>query len=345
VGRGSGQPIYSQPFDHDGYGGAIDYSQGTPPRRYNTVIYFFGEFNSATVVDSTQLEIANYLDKDGVAFADSANLWIIGSDLCEDEALTDPAWTDANGNQTTNAAFFWTNLAGLTAVPGGCINDDGHIAPPTDYKYYLVGQAGTCLSGITKAAGYWDCPFRKHPDDGASTSTATSIMKYADDLAAGKFAMAYKRHTSGSKVVTSFVGLDHFSSSQERDCVTQAILGDACFDVGIPNPKTSCTINTSVPNDVPSTERMVLHQNRPNPFNPITNIKFNLPSKSKATLKIYDIAGREVRTLVDGTLENGEHSITWFGKDNNGRDVTSGVYFYRLDAGKETSTKKMVLLR
>jgi flagellar hook assembly protein FlgD len=52
-----------------------------------------------------------------------------------------------------------------------------------------------------------------------------------------------------------------------------------------------------------------------------------------------------VRTLVDGVLEGGPHSATWDGKDNGGRDAASGVYFYRLDAAKETATRKMVLLR
>ncbi|MFH1277399.1 MAG: T9SS type A sorting domain-containing protein [Candidatus Eisenbacteria bacterium] len=344
VSRGTA-PIYSQPFDHDGYGGVINHNLGTPARRYDTVIYFFGEFNYFTVVDSTQLELATFIDKDGVNFPGSANVWVIGDDLCEDDGLTDPTWVDGNGVQTTNGAHFWTVLCGLAAVPGGCPDDGGHISTvaPGTYKYYLTSGGTGPLAGITKAAGYWDCPFRKHPDDGANASTATPILKYANDL---KSAMFLKTHPSGSKVVLSFISMEFLASVQERDCVTQGILGSGCFNVGIPTPRTNCTIGpTSGVPDVPSTDRLVLHQNRPNPFNPVTNIKFNLPSKSKATLKIYDIAGREVRTLVDGTLESGEHNITWFGKDNNGRDVTSGVYFYRLDAGKETSTKKMVLLR
>jgi hypothetical protein len=341
VSRGTA-PIYSQPFDHDGYGGAVNHT-GTLSRRYKTVIWFMGEFKQHTVVDSSQLEIATYIDKDHVNFADSANIWILGEDLCEDEMVTDPAWLDANGNQTTNGAFFWTTLAGLTQVPGGCLDDDGHGSATKPYRIYLVGQAGTCLSGITKAQGYWDCPLRGHPDDGATTATATPIMKYSDELGATQFATSYKRHPFGSKVVLSFVPIEHFTTSQERDCVVQAILGSACFNTGIPIPKTACTINTDVPGAVPGL--FALRQNVPNPFNPITKIDFDLPAQTRTTLRVYDIAGREVRTLVDGVLNQGAHSSTWDGKDNAGRDAASGVYFYRLDAAKETATRKMVLLR
>jgi hypothetical protein len=339
----SNAPIYSQPFDHDGYGGALNHNSPTLTRRYKTVIWFFGEFNSYTIADSSQLEIATYLDKDGVNFPDSANIWIMGEDLCEDEANTDPAWEDGLGIQTTNGAFFWTTLAGLTQLTGGCADDDGHGSTTEPYRYYLIGQAGSCLSGITRAQGYWDCPVRGHPDDAATVNSATPILKYSDMLGATQFCTALKRHANGSKVVVSFVPLEDLASAQERDCVTQGILGSAAFNTGIPTPKASCTINTDVPGAVPSL--FALRQNVPNPFNPSTTIRFDLPDRTKTTLRIYDIAGREICTLLDGTMNAGEHSATWNGRDGSGHEVGSGVYFYRLDAGKNTATRKMVMLR
>jgi hypothetical protein len=339
----SSAPIYSQPLDHDGYGGVLDHAAPTLARRYKTVIWFTGEFNRWTLPDSSQLEIATYIDKDGVNFPDSANIWILGEDLCEDEENTDPAWVDGLGHQTTNGAYFWTTLAGLTQVTGGCTDDDGHGSATEPYRYYLIGQAGTCLSGITKGQGYWDCPVRGHPDDAATVSSATPIMKYSDALGATQFCTALKRHPNGSKVVLSFVPLSKHTTAQERDCVTQAILGASAFNTGIPTPKASCTINTDVPGAVPSL--FALRQNVPNPFNPSTTIRFDLPDRTKTTLRIYDIAGREICTLLDGTLNAGEHSATWNGRDGSGHEVGSGVYFYRLDAGKNTATRKMVMLR
>ena len=88
-----------------------------------------------------------------------------------------------------------------------------------------------------------------------------------------------------------------------------------------------------------------LEQNSPNPFNPTTAIRFTLASKETVTLSVYDLNGRLVRTLVNGTRDLGQHSITWDGRDNAGTSVASGVYFYRLDAGKFSDTRKMVLLK
>jgi len=335
-------PIYSQPFDRDSYGGAIDHTGGGLARRYQTVIWLTGEYNSGTVPDSSQLEIATYIDKDGVNFADSASIWILGEDLCEDEVLTDPSWVDGNGHQTTNGAYFWTTLAGLTQVPGGCPDNDGHGSSAKPYGYYLIGQTGTCLSCITKAVGYWDCPVRGHPDDAATTSTATPILKYDDLVGANEFCMALRTHPSGSKVVLSFVPLNDLSHAQERDCVTQAILG-CTFGVGIPNPKISCCITTDVQSAVPPL--FALRQNVPNPFNATTTIHFGLSERARATLRVYDLAGREVRTLADRVIDAGEHTLSWDGQDNKGRETGSGVYFYRLEAGQRAATRKMVLLK
>ena len=88
-----------------------------------------------------------------------------------------------------------------------------------------------------------------------------------------------------------------------------------------------------------------LEQNSPNPFNPTTAIRFTLASKETVTLAVYDLNGRLVRTLVSGTRDLGSHSVTWDGRDNAGTSVASGVYFYRLDAGKVSDTRKMVLLK
>lgn len=91
--------------------------------------------------------------------------------------------------------------------------------------------------------------------------------------------------------------------------------------------------------------RLALFQNRPNPFNPSTTIGYYLPTAVRVTIEIYDPAGRSVARLVDAVQEKGSHEAAWNGKNGAGAAVGSGVYFCRLTAGKETLTKKMVLLR
>ncbi|MGD0591693.1 MAG: T9SS type A sorting domain-containing protein [Bacteroidota bacterium] len=84
----------------------------------------------------------------------------------------------------------------------------------------------------------------------------------------------------------------------------------------------------------------ILAQNYPNPFNPSTTIKFQIPSKGFVTLKIYDIIGREVATLVNGFQEAGNYTVQW-----SAANLSSGVYWYRLTAGTFVQTNKMLLLK
>jgi hypothetical protein len=90
---------------------------------------------------------------------------------------------------------------------------------------------------------------------------------------------------------------------------------------------------------------VVLYQNHPNPFNPATDIGFELDKGGPATLRIYDVSGRLVRTLVHRHMVSGFHSKQWDGRDAKGRSVASGVYFYQLQAGGKKLTKKMILLK
>ena len=88
-----------------------------------------------------------------------------------------------------------------------------------------------------------------------------------------------------------------------------------------------------------------LAQNHPNPFNPKTMISFALPVEGQASLKVYDVEGRMVRTLLEKGLPAGEHHVVWDGTDDQGRSLASGVYFYRVKAAGEIQTRKMLLLK
>jgi len=90
---------------------------------------------------------------------------------------------------------------------------------------------------------------------------------------------------------------------------------------------------------------LVLLQNAPNPFNPVTTIRFSLPQTERVELNVYDVKGRRVRTLVGGTMAAGTQSVVWNGTDDTGRACASGVYFYRLKANDRVFTKKMLLLK
>ncbi|MCH7548922.1 MAG: T9SS type A sorting domain-containing protein [Candidatus Krumholzibacteriota bacterium] len=88
-----------------------------------------------------------------------------------------------------------------------------------------------------------------------------------------------------------------------------------------------------------------LAQNVPNPFNPTTRISFMLAERTPVRLSIYDPIGRLVVTLVDDVRGQGSHSVNWDGRDKAGNRVGSGVYFYRLTAGRFHATRKMLLIK
>ena len=103
------------------------------------------------------------------------------------------------------------------------------------------------------------------------------------------------------------------------------------------------------PTDVapgPAQLRSDLHQNVPNPFNPTTQISFDLAQSGRVALRIYDVAGRLVRTMIDKDMAAGRgYKEVWSGLDDQNQRVASGVYFYRLDAVGVSFTKKMVVMK
>jgi len=88
-----------------------------------------------------------------------------------------------------------------------------------------------------------------------------------------------------------------------------------------------------------------LNQNYPNPFNPNTTISFSIPKDDDVNLFIYDVSGRTVNTLVNDKMSSGAHTATWNGTDDTGKIVPSGVYFYKLQTGTFSDTRRMMFLK
>jgi hypothetical protein len=153
--------------------------------------------------------------------------------------------------------------------------------------------------------------------------------------------------------------------------VTSAITGDGTYSFGLQNNssntvyysskegvnKPELVIDTGVSalaaheemNDARDAlslpKEFLLNQNYPNPFNPETQITFDLPDAAFAQLKVFDVLGREVITLVKAELPAGHHQITWDGRDASGLRVSSGVYFYQLQAGSFRASRRMLLVQ
>ena len=92
-------------------------------------------------------------------------------------------------------------------------------------------------------------------------------------------------------------------------------------------------------------KEFVLHQNYPNPFNPVTSLKYDLPKDGLVNITIYDMIGRVVKTLVNGSQTAGFKSVQWNATNDRNEPVSAGLYLYTIQAGEFRQTKKMVLLK
>lgn len=97
--------------------------------------------------------------------------------------------------------------------------------------------------------------------------------------------------------------------------------------------------------DATALEQSVLAQNSPNPFNPVTDIRFRVVNSSKVSLRIYNILGQQIRTLVDTHLAPGVYTVQWDGTDNFGDAANGGIYFYQMLIGNSSETRRMILAR
>ncbi|MCK4572842.1 MAG: T9SS type A sorting domain-containing protein, partial [candidate division Zixibacteria bacterium] len=86
-------------------------------------------------------------------------------------------------------------------------------------------------------------------------------------------------------------------------------------------------------------------QNYPNPFNPTTQVNFDVPTHSQVNISVFNVLGQKTVTLVDEEMNAGSYVVDWDGTSDGGNKVSSGIYFYRMEAGSFVETKKMMLLK
>jgi len=92
-------------------------------------------------------------------------------------------------------------------------------------------------------------------------------------------------------------------------------------------------------------QKFTVHDNYPNPFNPATNISYDLLETGHVKVSIYNVLGQEIKALLDESQKSGSHSLQWDGTNKSGLKVTSGVYYYRIEAGKDSAVKSMLLVK
>lgn len=144
-----------------------------------------------------------------------------------------------------------------------------------------------------------------------------------------------------------WLGEFHLVAIYDRALSPEQVLRN--FAVGIPAPGVAGVDPDGlepVPGGDPLPREFTLEANYPNPFNPRTTIAFDLPAPSVVSLRVYDVSGRLVDVLLaDEAMGAGRNEVAWQGRDTAGRVVSAGIYFYRLDAGDFSATKRMTLIK
>ena len=242
--------------------------------------------------------------------------------------------------KSTNGGSYWTNIS-----PGGEwvwevrdieVDLNSHVYAATDSGLMkLVGFVWTKLAGL--------------PTDDitalAIDRSTTPGVVYAGTDGNG----VYVSQDGGSSWLPFNDGLGDLSitvlaiSDSEPKILYAGTANHGVWD------RTLTTTGVSEPVDQAIPIAYSLSQNYPNPFNPQTTIKYTLTKRSKVMLKIYNLLGQEIRTLVDRSQLSGTHTITWDGGGKSGQHLASGIYFYKLTVERNdirvSETKKMLLLK
>jgi subtilisin family serine protease len=170
---------------------------------------------------------------------------------------------------------------------------------------------------------------------GYTTSSGTS---FSCPLAAGAAALVVKANPGATplEIIAALKATANNTASPDNLVGWGILNAEAAIAYLAPN-----SVGTS---PVIPTE-FVLEQNFPNPFNPVTTVRYGVPVASSVSLRVYDVLGREVRTLVEGEVAASSHVVQWDGTDDAGVPLSSGVYFCRLtsDRGDAVSRSMMLL--
>lgn len=214
-----------------------------------------------------------------------------------------------------------------------------------DYPYYRDLIYGQNFLGDPTIRIYTEQPGRLVADVPKSAPEQTVTILSDENPVSGVTVTIALDGTVLEQGITDDDGQYHFSTAldeQSAYTLTAAKPGYTVLqDIYVP----SITLDTDDDIETLLPREFELGQNFPNPFNPVTTIRYSLPKQADVTFTIYNILGQEVLLSDSYSQPSGTYTWEWDGRDKNGREQSSGIYFYRLTTGEFTDTKKMLLIR
>ena len=279
--------------------------------------------------------------------------------VLDNDGTVMPGWPQRAGGALYSApSLSDIDLDGRLEIIVGC--NDGHL--------YVFNNNGQPQSGFPRATGgiiaaspaIGDIDGDGYPDIAFGTSDG---MIYAIDYRGNDLANFPIRATANGQI-TGSAALTDLDGDGDCEIITgvkavgnnlevidykadlpQEIFPWPSYGKNIGRTAYYGFFQTSIEERSPLPGVLTLEQNYPNPFNMSTTIGFTLPAGSNVTFEIYDLLGRRIRTLHSGYLNSGLHAVVWDGTGEAEVDVPSGIYFYRLEAGRISMTKRMTLVK
>jgi hypothetical protein len=308
--------------------------------QYGIIVWDSGDLETVTISDgTTNSDKSNDCQMLISWFEQSEHrcgLWVCGDDIAY----------DLNGLASTPALTLMSTWCGVDFVATSYYAATGGVTGHGIVTPLITGEtdAGIFMHmGIPdKFYAYGGCPSANKFDILEKTVYGKYALSYPVYSATNRYAAiaSSQLNSSGYPVNTMWFGFswqylrdDKCFSPIDRFEIARNVfdfMGDIC----------NCDITQAA---APRAYRLA--QNYPNPFNPSTTIRFDMKEKGPVTLKVYDVAGQLVRTLVDDVRDAASYSIPWDGRNNIGSEVASGIYFYKMETMGFGATKKLVLLR
>ena len=286
-------------------------------------------YSTSTLEFQVRISTTSSVDSDGM--------------LSNPLAVSSTSWTTSTSldvasipyTLTAGAPYYWQVRSRLVSTPS------------------VVSAWSYVASFATAASSSAVVPLAGTPNFGQPINNTTAVLNWSLPVKSNSYLnynVEYSKNSdfSNSTVVkdipekvTSLDGLDKNSTYYWRVLSKNT--------QGTSNYSQAASFNTGTVTEVKEAEiipsEFELSQNYPNPFNPTTVIKFSIPNSQFVTLKVYDMLGREIRTLLNAEKNAGTYSIDWNADDNLGLKVASGMYIYRITAGNFVATKKMALIK
>jgi hypothetical protein len=302
----------------------------------------------ARAVPSNRYARGEFTDSGG-AFASGAGWDMIFDTFVEPASLPGPGSSDQANWQvpTTNFAAV---AVGLTAAQTFTVGVDGVLTrvdvvvdprntPVLDLVLEVQETSGGAANGTLLASSV------VAPFTGTNPTVTFDVSPYNLAVSQGEVLAFVLRSNAalGTDYLARAVPFDTYAGGEFTNSTGGFPSGsgwDSIFETFVAASVTGVEVASG-----PLLAGLVLERSRPNPLSDAGAIRFALPAPGPASLRVYDLGGRLVRTLVSGDLAEGSHEVTWRRDSDRGEHVAAGVYFYRLVAGGETRSERVVVVR